>query len=603
MLLEAEPLLVEKLEPEDIVAIAAAAIGAEKGRRRAIYNVLKWWGRRYSILSRAILASLVLRPRERNLLLGLIKGSRSALEAVAERAKGKLIVDPFAGGATILVEAALLGFSVHGVDINMAAVAVARATLGIIDGETCSQLQCLEEALAAARAKLASLWQSPNGLVIHLLLAPEKNGVVEAPAWLATLNREPRKILVLDPSVPEGLRVISGPDAKKYKPTRPTVSIPSSNLPSETRGLRAYAAEVVTSTGRRFIPLYTKEGAQIAEWLNETRPLPTSQCTPIPRLRETKRLFHKGVYCWEQLYTPRQLVSLQVFVREAETRGCGWLARLIVGNTTRTVSLLAMYYQPYNKVNPGLVIKSYWLPHYPVELNPLAYTYTKRGTIRSLGRGTIATYIVTLRRACNEKLVVRPRTRVVRGDACNHQSIPSNAYAIVTDPPYPGMQSYYDMSLIYLYWLNKPLYDAGNSHPFSGSEYLKLIQNFSKAVAQKLAPTRPLVLFLGGDSATLTESLIELAKSGFGLRRLYWLPGEAPGRLGRSKYRGVFIAVYRHAMPHHVDALRPLKWIDWIALSLKEKERRALDIDLKNERKRAEKIAEVLTRRLLQEGI
>lgn len=596
--LEVRALLAEELRQQELVAIALSAVSAEKGRRRTLYNAFKWWGRRYAALARALLASLVLEPGEQSTLLALLEGDNNALEIVLRRAKGKLIVDPFVGGATILVEAALLGFRAYGVDVNPAAVAVAQTTLDIVNGKTCSQVECLEAALIVTAKKLAPLWGTPDSVVIHLLLAPENGGTVEAPAWLTTLRREPRRILIIDPDTPGGLRVVEGSEAEKYRPTHPTVKIPARSLPEEAPGLRAYAAELVSRGVRRFIPLYTEEGSKLAKKLRETRPGQQPGCTPIPALRETKRLRDKGLRCWEQLYTPRQLVSLEAFVQEAKARGCGRLARLVAGNATRTVSLLAMYYQLYSKVNPGLVIKSYWLPRYPVELNPLAYTYTKKGTLRSAGRGTLATYISALRKACSSIPRPRPKAIVVRGDARNPQNIPDEAYAIVTDPPYPGMQSYHDMSLIYLYWLGEPLENSSNSHPLSGADYIKLIHDFSAAAAQKLKPTRALILLIGGDTETLAESLIEVARAGFGLRRLYWLPGEAPGRLGRSKERGIFIAVYKRAVPNREDALQPLDWIDHIAARL-EDEKNTLGIDIEKEKERAKTIAETIARRLL----
>ena len=597
-LAEAEATLAEELGPQELAAIAAASINSEKGRREAIYNSFKWWGRRYAVLARALLASLVLQPGEKRLLLDLLRGDPAALETVSRRARGKLITDPFMGGATILVEAALLGFNVHGTDINPAAVAVAKATLGIVNGDTCRKLRCLVEALIVASKKLASLWNTPSGTIIHVMLAPARGGHIEVPAWLTTLSRDPLRILVVDPTEPSGLREVEGPEAERYKPTNPTVRIPAHNLPEEAPGLRAYAVEVASSNTRSFIPLYTEKGQAIAKHLAETEPAPPSRCTPTPPLKETTRLLRRGFKCWEQLYTPRQLVSLQEFVREAEARGCGELARLVAGNATRTASLLAMYYQPYSKVNPGLVVKSYWLPPYPVELNPLADTYTKEGTIRSMGRGTLATYIAAIRRACNNTPQRRTTAVIMRGDARNPHSIPPETYAIVTDPPYPGMQSYHDMSLIYLYWLEEPLEDSNNSHPLSGAEYLKLIRSFSTAAAQRLKPKKTLILFIGGDTEILAKSLIEVAKAGFGLRRLYWLPGEAPGKLGRSKERGIFIAVYKRAEPHRSDALQPLEWIDHIVASLRD-ETDTLEIDVETEKEKASLVAAKIAPRLL----
>jgi len=614
---EEQIFLIEELSLEELSLIAFVAATSEKGRRRPIYNAFKWWGRRYAVLAQALLAALILEPREYKILQHLLTGKdkddyRRYIEG---RTRGKLIVDPFVGGATILVEAMLMGFDVYGTDINPAAVAVAQATLGIVSRDTCNQLRCLENALLETATELAAIWSFQGKTIIHLLLAPEEDGYVEAPAWLATISREPRKIIVLDPANKNGLRVVEGNEAEGYTPTAPTIRISAKELPEEAPGLRAYAAEITDHGKRRFVPFYTEEGKILAAALKNSNPsLRRATCTKIPRLRETERLRYRGLRCWEQIYTPRQLLSLRAFVRKAEKLGCGWLSRLIVGNATRTTSLLAMYYQPYNKVNPGLVIKSYWLPRYPVELNPLAYAYTRKGIIKSAGRGTIATYIAALHRACRYTEHIDANAKIYKGDARDPEMIPKETYAILTDPPYPGMQNYYDMSIIYLYWLGEELKDSNERKLLGGDSYVKLMRDFSRAAARRLRTGTPMVLLLGGDVDTLSRSLVEIAKAGFGLRRLYWLPGEAPGKLGRSKQRGIFIAVYRYAMPHRNDAVEPLEHVKDIVEKLdkmhngikkgqKQSLKESLNIDVEEEKERTKRISETVMASIIRSQV
>ncbi|WP_342785198.1 hypothetical protein [Thermofilum sp.] len=57
-------MIIDNLSPDALSAISLISLESEGGRRCVPYNVFKWWGRRFAVLSRAILAALVARSEE-----------------------------------------------------------------------------------------------------------------------------------------------------------------------------------------------------------------------------------------------------------------------------------------------------------------------------------------------------------------------------------------------------------------------------------------------------------------------------------------------------------------------------------------------------------
>ena len=497
--------------------------------------------------------------------------SSGALSRIGKLARGKRLVDPFTGGGTILVEAVKLGFEAYGIDANPGAVEVARATLHTACGKCLEAVKCLEESLGAASRVTGILWRTPSGgMVIHAFLTRCPREPCRAPALLA--SRPGKWAIVLDPSSPTWIREVS--DTQAYSPLHPQVQLPS-GLPEAAPGYRVYAVELEEPGGRRLIALPGSSGREAWIWAVETlaqaKVLAPQGCTRVPLLREARKLAAAGIRCWEHLFTPRQLASLRAFVEEADARGCGWWARLVVANATRTCSLLAFYYQPYRRVNPGLVVKSYWLPPYPVELNPLAGSGP-----RTLARGTLYSYVGLFREACSRSWKCPGKYVVRRGDARNPESYPGDINFIVTDPPYPGMMSYTDMSLPYLYWLGHP-FPSKPYNPMRGRGLVELIEGFTRAAASRSRPEARMALIMSsspGEEHTLAQSLAAPTRSGWGLTRLYWLPGEAPGRMGRSRRRGVYVALYRLGRGDG-DALEPLGWVRETALGVEGVDRDA----------------------------
>ena len=564
---------------------------SERGDRERPYSALKWWGRRFRSLVRDLLAASVLEDDD-----PLISGVED--EVVAPRASGKLVYDPFVGGGTIVVEAARLGFDAVGVDIDPAAAEVTREAVNLINGVCAEIYPCLVDALMKTRQRLGYLWRLGEGEVIHIFLA--RCPPCEAPMWVATRRQRSEVALLLG----DRIEWMSYEEARrKYgiSPTHPRVRLPLS-LPRAAEGYVAYAVEVKVGEDRDVYPV--RPGGELAEALRESaekarkalKKVLRGYGAPIPEdLKEVSRLRRDGLTGLEQVFTWRQLLTLLTFINEAEGLGCGKTARLAAGYVARTASLLAIYYQPYGKVNPGLVIKSYWLPAYPVELNPLSYREGK-DFIRSVGRGTLATFIRRYYRACSGGVGVLGKVNVFVGNALRFV-LRRRPYIIMTDPPYPGYQSYQELTLLYNYFLAYPragelrkVFEvAKNSTFLRKRDYSRFIKAFAAKVRE--ASPEIIAIFLGisreSNADIVAELAYELAR-GNSVLRIYWFLGESPGKLGRSKTRGVFVIVASSMSAYVGDIDEPLKW----ALTIIDR----LDGDIDVDRERS--IIEAVMRRL-----
>jgi len=126
--------------PPTVVALLDRLVQDETRKRqyyRPIYSVHKWWARRPGALFRALVL-LAARPHLADgLLLPGHDGSPSPLSPYFQghNLEDVIILDPFMGGGTTLVEAHRLGAKVIGSDINPVAYWTVRETLKPLDLE------------------------------------------------------------------------------------------------------------------------------------------------------------------------------------------------------------------------------------------------------------------------------------------------------------------------------------------------------------------------------------------------------------------------------------------------------------------------------------
>jgi hypothetical protein len=288
-------------------------------------------------------------------------------------------------------------------------------------------------------------------------------------------------------------------------------------------------------------------------------------CTAIVNGRETRRLFKEGITCWEQLFTPRQLLTLKRFLELVYEKRKDLIdvAVALVGTVIRTTSMLAFYYQPYAKVNPGLVIKSFWVPRHPVELNPIAGDITKMKTI---GRGTIFTYLRKFKKVCdkleefNDKYVCN-KIKVFTEDAFKLDY--SGCDIVILDPPYPGKMAYDELTQIYtlpyrLIGMNVPLISNEAIDIYDLNKYtVALEQLITTILNQSQKATIYLLMSDDKKGRNIYEKLTDiLSRQDIEVKSLDNVIGEAPGVLGRSKTKRILIMkiarAHRCIMNHRI---------------------------------------------------
>ncbi len=99
---------------------------AEGNAKRPVYRMHKWWARRLSSVFRAILLGIFTEEDNgEEFWRSFVTGSNLL--------RGKIILDPFMGGGTTLVEALRLGANVVGVDINPVAWFVTKKEVESVD--------------------------------------------------------------------------------------------------------------------------------------------------------------------------------------------------------------------------------------------------------------------------------------------------------------------------------------------------------------------------------------------------------------------------------------------------------------------------------------
>jgi len=109
-----------------IVAINRLAV-PERNAFKPIYMMHKWFARRASCVFRAILLR-ALKPAGTDLMAEFYKDHGSDPDT-----QGKVILDPFMGGGTTVVEALRLGCKVVGIDLNPVAWFVVKTQVEPVD--------------------------------------------------------------------------------------------------------------------------------------------------------------------------------------------------------------------------------------------------------------------------------------------------------------------------------------------------------------------------------------------------------------------------------------------------------------------------------------
>jgi 16S rRNA G966 N2-methylase RsmD len=518
---------------------------AEAGKRLLPYDLFKWWGRRPALLIDALLLDAIGKDNDIN-VMNVIKNRLNYKPL--QLLNSFVVCDPMCGGGTTAVEALFLGASkVICSDINPVSGLIIKAMIKIF--KNCEEIfSTFLSAVKKVYNELKDLWCISDQCYVHTFLTRKcSENYCYAPRWLGSYRL--RNNIV---------KIVIDENGKLYEDNnvniRDLVKLPKNKLVKIRENVYAYAVELYSVDDRikrRFVSIMENE--LLAEHLRDSQKVAerffSEKCTPINNGRETRRLITSGIRCWEQIFTPRQLLTLLKFLEYINIEADEFLdvALALVGTLIRTSSILAFYYQPYAKVNPGLVIKSFWLPPYPVELNPLA---GEINMIKTVGRGTIITYLRKLKHICDKSNVLKDsdinKVIVKVQDAMNMNY--SNCHIVILDPPYPGKIIYDEITQIYI--IPQYLLKIQIKHPKSSFINIHNLSSYTlylKKLILKIfyeAPQATIYLMMSNDNKgkTVSDILIKSVKEkNILVEKLGTAVSEAPGTLGRSMTKEIII--------------------------------------------------------------
>jgi len=478
---------------------ALAAFAAREGRRpRPIYQIHKWFARRLGCSFRAVLVGAVLEP------------TANFWKAYYETAnlQGFTVLDPFVGGGTSVVEAARLGASAIGVDVDPIACAVTVAELTAAKlGDLMPTLRALQESVGKTIAPLHAV-KGPNGnqltavhyFWVQVVACPSCKKVGEAhPNYVLAEEagqrrwafcrkcHEPHALkasqksfacrscatkTVLD-SAPVQTGTYTCPHCEERTPLitlgRETEKPPTWHL---------FAIEATPRTTGRSVPMKERvflkataaHQAAVTQASKELRQELEADPDFLPRHdieekhRSDSRLTDYGYRRWFQLFNDRQLLHLGRLAREIkklpedERRAIG----LAFSNHLTTNCMLTSYAAGWRRLTPLFSIRAFRHVPRPIELNPW---------LEGTGRGTFPNAIRQVLRASAfakapkeparrggfrdvEAVAPTSAPRVFSGNARELTDVESNSVDMVlTDPPYFDNITYSELSDFFQPWL------------------------------------------------------------------------------------------------------------------------------------------------------
>lgn len=472
---------------------------AREGRRpRPIYQIHKWFARRLGCAFRAVLIGAVSEP------------TADFWKAYYENGnlQGITVLDPFVGGGTSVVEAARLGASAIGVDVDPIACAVTSAEL------TAATLEDLLPTLRALQEyvgeNLSSLYtvKGPDGTQltavhyfwVQIVACPSCKKVGEAhPNFvLAEQAGQGRWAFCRKCHEPHLL----GPTQKSFSCTScetrtvldsapvksgayicphcnertPLIKLGRENKGPPTR--RLFAIEAIPRTTGRSVPMkervFLKAAAAHQAAVTRAAKALRQEIEADPAFlplheierkhRTDTRLTDYGYRQWSQLFNDRQLLHLGRLAREIkklpedQRRAFG----LAFSNHLTTNCMLTSYAAGWRRLTPLFSIRAFRHVPRPVELNPW---------LEGTGRGTFPNAIRQVLRASAfaktpkeparrggfrrvESVAPTTSPRVFSGNARELTDVESSSVDMVlTDPPYFDNIEYSELSDFFQPWL------------------------------------------------------------------------------------------------------------------------------------------------------
>lgn len=476
-----------------------ARFAMREGRRpRPIYQIHKWFARRLGCSFRAVLIGAVSEP---------IADFWKAYYETGNL-QGVAVLDPFVGGGTSVVEAARLGASAIGVDVDPIACAVTAAELSAAKLEDLTPtLRTLQERVGKTLASLYAV-KSTDGrqlTAIHyfwvqVVACPSCAKVGEAhpnyvlaeeagqkrwafcrkchePHALKVNQKSFSCILCKTKTVFSAAPVQNGSYTCPHCEERtPLITLGRENEVPPT--WRLFAIEATPRTMGRPVPMKERvflratsaHQAAVSRANKALRQELDADPGFLPhhdiekKHRSDTRLTDYGYRQWAQLFNDRQLLHLGRLAREIkrlpenQRRAIG----LAFSNHLTTNCMLTSYAVGWRRLTPLFSIRAFRHVPRPVELNPW---------LEGTGRGTFPNAIRQVLRASafakmpkeparrggfRDVEAVSPTTapRVFTGNARELTEVRTNSVDIVlTDPPYFDNITYSELSDFFQPWL------------------------------------------------------------------------------------------------------------------------------------------------------
>lgn len=561
-------MLIDHAPPELLILTLKKTL-EEKARRKPIHSIHRWWSRRYSAIYRFLLASY---------LTDTPSTAATYLEqphTMRPIAQGKVFYEPFVGGGTGVAEAALAGWTVYGTEINPLARDIAQTTLDMISGKYGKEyFQNATRLLQETYKKTADIWLIDGATTSYTLITRGK-----APTWISTRNTKNPTLILLCPRCHTIFQAKPGNTAKcpicgkEFTPTtRPTVDLPD-NLPQPMPGWKAFALQLRPimpggKPSKKWVSLSTHP--KISRKLDHQYSIAKKQAREAEQiltrqqlqgLKEARRLAREaGIHTPAQLYTPRQLATYLAYTYAAKhllPPQYHLPAMIAMTESAKSACIAARWHPPIGEPVPAAAMKTYWIPTYTAETNPIAHI---PGTLRTLARNTIASSIRKQLRAYNyiHRNGGPTNTKyTIQNTAAENYKPPQPVHLAVVDPPYiDRLDLYTSLSIAHYapYTIYKTIVHHTSPPPpqqieknevsITRQHYFQALQKTLQNTASALAPNgRIAILYNTLNPHTWKEIAKTIKTLNLHPTAIYWLPGETPGTLARSKLRGLHIII------------------------------------------------------------
>ncbi len=511
----------------------------EWSRRLPIYEIHKWWARRYSGIVRLFLIYSYLDIDELSKVSDYKKFVHN-LYFNPPKIDRKSLLDPFCGGGTIILEASKLGFDSYGIEINKLAYLILDSykelyhlSLYNLKNEVIKFVDEINKKFWTTRCKYGH-----EAIIIHTFLGwKDKEGKLQIKYNKITDLNNGKSLYYCEKC---DILFEDKPDLDQC-PYCGNYFNKNFNGPNDYKEIYPYAIEYYCPIcKKREIKKADKEDIRNFFHIENLK----ISRVEIPVLNETIRLVKKGFKYFDELLTPRQKITFFEFLNKFKGTPYEKISKLMVSDSLRSCSLLAYYSTKYKKVTPAFVIKSYWLPVQPVELNPVSYI--NDGIIRPLGRGNLISSFNKISKVINNNDSYSNNYKIYFGAAQDILNKINKKFDIIfTDPPYADFQYYSDLSIFNLsilgeldekylgYLLNKEVV-LRDRNDFS-SYYSKLSQVFGLIKNHLTKKGKLLLTFHHSDMNLILDFLKTFKMLKFNLDAIYPVFGESSGKLMKRK--------------------------------------------------------------------